>query len=182
MNSFVISDNGKFAAENVKVMWKNFSGAPDDFNPAGGKRSFTLVLEENVNGEAEIAEQLIAHGYNVKQRVGTNEDGTTSKWWTLNISVGWNKETGNGPTVILCRPGERPVKLNDITVGQLDKCKIGSIDIEVYPYEWHRSTGSGIKACCGGFKAEEIFDSKIDRYFAQACMEYDAMNNDSPFA
>lgn len=181
MKSFVINERGQFEAEDVKVMWKNFSGAPDDFNPAGGKRSFTLVLESSKEGEAEIAQQLIDHGYNVKKRIGTDEDGNPSPWWTLNIGVGWNKETGNGPTVILCRPGERPVKLNDLTVGMLDKCKIGSIDISVYKYEWHRGADSGFKACCGGFKCEEIFDSKIDKYFAEACMQYDAEHNDSPF-
>lgn len=183
MKNFVIDEKGRFSADDVKIMWKNFAGAPDDFNTAGGKRSFTLVMEE-AHDEAAIAQRLIEAGYNVKPRTGVNpETGEPEKWWTLNISVGFNPQTGNGPTVLLCRPGERPVKLNDVTISLLDKTKLTNICLDAYPYEWHRGAESGIKCCCAGFKADEYCDSRFERMFQMANAEYGSSEADetSPF-
>jgi len=52
--------NGNLNVERAAMIYKNFSGKPTKVNPAGGKRTFSLVLNE------EFAERLDAEGWNVK--------------------------------------------------------------------------------------------------------------------
>ena len=59
--------NGDLSVENAVIIWTNFEGRATKFNPNGGKRTFALVLTE------EVAEMLREEGWNVKTREGRDE-------------------------------------------------------------------------------------------------------------
>ena len=44
----------------AKIMFRNFSGKPDKFNPQGGRRIFSVRLTN------ELADNLKADGWNIK--------------------------------------------------------------------------------------------------------------------
>lgn len=182
MKNFNIDAKGKFQVDDAKVMWKNFSGNPDDFNENGGKRSFTLVLEEKDGPEDVAAAQaLIQFGYNVKERCSEDEDGMIDpetgnvklwRYWTLNIGVGFNKETGAGPDVFIIESGNY-TKLSENTIGLLDNYKTVNNCIDVYPYFWTRNAGKpsetkGIKACLSGAQFERLISSRFVENYNRA--------------
>lgn len=72
--------NGNLNVEHAGMIYKNFSGKPTRVNPAGGKRTFALVLNE------EYADRLSAQGWNVK--VKEVRDQLSEGEQTL--TVGWN--------------------------------------------------------------------------------------------
>ena len=45
---------------NVRIIFRNFAGAPTKFNPSGGKRTFSVLLNQNE------ADELSGMGFNVK--------------------------------------------------------------------------------------------------------------------
>lgn len=182
MKNFTINAKGSFSVDDAKIMWKNFAGAPDDFNDLGGKRSFTLVLEEKDGPEdVEAAMALKDFGYNIKERASEDENGTIDpatgevklwRYWTLNVGVGYNAQTGNGPDVFLVEGGKY-TKLSENTIGLLDKIKTFNNSIDVYPYFWTRNAGkpsetSGIKACLSGAQFEKLVSSRFVENYERA--------------
>ena len=59
-SKFELLINGNLNVENAAMIYKNFSGNPTRFNPGGGKRTFSLVLNR------EFGEKLSDMGWNVK--------------------------------------------------------------------------------------------------------------------
>ena len=59
-SKFELLVNGNLNVENAAMIYKNFSGNPTRVNPAGGKRTFSLVLN------ADYAEKLDSMGWNIK--------------------------------------------------------------------------------------------------------------------
>lgn len=59
-SKFELLINGNLNVENAAMIYKNFSGNPTRFNPAGGKRTFALVLSD------EYAPRLNDMGWNIK--------------------------------------------------------------------------------------------------------------------
>ena len=47
--------------ENARIIFRNLSGKPDKFNSRGGKRSFSVVIDD-----PKFAAQLKKEGWNVK--------------------------------------------------------------------------------------------------------------------
>ena len=54
--------------DGARIMFPNFSGAPDAFNKQGGKRYFTVKIDDQ-----EIADALLAEGWNVKIKAPREE-------------------------------------------------------------------------------------------------------------
>lgn len=78
-SKFEILTNGNLNVEQAGMIYKNFSGNPTQVNPAGGKRTFSLVLTK------EWAEHLNDAGWNVKvkevrDQLGENEKTRTVSW------------------------------------------------------------------------------------------------------
>jgi hypothetical protein len=59
-SKFEVLINGNLNVECAGMIYKNFSGKPTKVNPAGGKRTFSLVLTK------ELAERLSDMGWNIK--------------------------------------------------------------------------------------------------------------------
>lgn len=120
--------------KNARIMWRNFSGKPDKYNTAGGKRNFCLALDESV------VDEMIADGWNVKKREA--QDGYSAPLYYLPVEVSWKKEA---PKIVLIS-GDNRENLDELTVGVLDNVQIEKVDLSIEASQYNMSGRSGIKA------------------------------------
>ena len=120
--------------EGATIIWKNFSGERDKFNP--GKRGFSVVIDDAV-----MADELKQEGWNVKERPLQEGADTSEQEWTLPVKLNMNRYTQVWLIV-----GNHKTLLNEDTVAQLDVVDIVNCDISIRPYEWEMSGRTGITA------------------------------------
>ena len=114
------------------IRFRNFSGKPDQFNPAG-RREFTIIIDD-----PELVKVLRKDGWNVREREGREEGEMV---YSMKVGVNYN----NIPPKIVrvCKAGQVP--MNEETVGQLDFDEIKTFDLEISPYNWEVNGKSGVK-------------------------------------
>ena len=120
--------------EGATIIWKNFSGERDKFNP--GKRGFSVVIDDAV-----MADELRNEGWNVKERPLQEGADPSEQEWTLPVKLNMNRYTQVWLIV-----GNHKTLLNEDTVAQLDVVDIVNCDISIRPYEWEMSGRTGITA------------------------------------
>ena len=134
---------GNIALENVRIIFKNFSGKETKFNPAG-KRNFCVVIDDN-----DIASGLIVDGWNVRTLPARDEDEEPTHYMQVSFTF------GNYPPDIYLVKGDikggkfKPkskVRLDEDSIDILDYMEIESCDIVIRPYQWQVRDASGIKA------------------------------------
>lgn len=116
-NSIVIED--------AHILFSNFSGRPDKYNPNGGKRSFSIVLDP------KIAQDLSDRGWNVRTLRPREEGDEPTSY--LNVNVRFDVRP---PKVFMITDNENKVPLNETTIGELDYADIESVDVALNPYEY----------------------------------------------
>jgi hypothetical protein len=120
--------------EGANIIWKNFSGERDRFNP--GKRGFSVVIDDTV-----MADELKQEGWNVKERPLQEGADASEQEWTLPVKLNMNRYTQVWLIV-----GNHKTLLNEDTVAQLDVVDITDCDLSIRPYEWEMSGRTGITA------------------------------------
>lgn len=120
--------------EGANIIWKNFSGERDRFNP--GKRGFSVVIDDPV-----MADELKQEGWNVKERPLQEGADSSEQEWTLPVKLNMNRYTQVWLIV-----GNHKTLLNEDTVAQLDVVDITDCDLSIRPYEWEMSGRTGITA------------------------------------
>lgn len=120
--------------EGANIIWKNFSGERDRFNP--GKRGFSVVIDDTV-----MADELKQEGWNVKKRPLQEGADPSEQEWTLPVKLNMNRYTQ-----IWLIVGNHKTLLNEDTVAQLDVVDITDCDLSIRPYEWEMSGRTGITA------------------------------------
>ena len=120
--------------EGATIIWKNFSGERDKFNP--GKRGFSVVIDDTV-----MADELKQEGWNIKERPLQEGADPSEQEWTLPVKLNMNRYTQVWLIV-----GNHKTLLNEDTVAQLDVVDIVNCDISIRPYEWEMSGRTGITA------------------------------------
>jgi hypothetical protein len=120
--------------EGANIIWKNFSGERDKFNP--GKRGFSVVIDDAV-----MADELKQEGWNVKERPLQEGADPSEQEWTLPVKLNMNRYTQVWLIV-----GNHKTLLNEDTVAQLDVVDITDCDLSIRPYEWEMSGRTGITA------------------------------------
>lgn len=120
--------------EGANIIWKNFSGERDRFNP--GKRGFSVVIDDAV-----MADELKQEGWNVKERPLQEGADPSEQEWTLPVKLNMNRYTQVWLIV-----GNHKSLLNENTVAQLDVVDITDCDLSIRPYEWEMSGRTGITA------------------------------------
>lgn len=120
--------------EGANIIWKNFSGERDRFNP--GKRGFSVVIDDAV-----MADELKQEGWNVKERPLQEGADPSEQEWTLPVKLNMNRYTQVWLIV-----GNHKTMLNEDTVAQLDVVDITDCDLSIRPYEWEMSGRTGITA------------------------------------
>lgn len=120
--------------EGATIIWKNFSGERDKFNP--GKRGFSVVIDDTV-----MADELRQEGWNVKDRPLQEGADDSEQEWTLPVKLNMNRYTQVWLIV-----GNHKTLLDENTVSQLDVVDIVNCDISIRPYEWEMNGRTGITA------------------------------------
>lgn len=120
--------------EGAMIIWKNFSGERDKFNP--GKRGFSVVIDDTV-----MTDELRREGWNVKDRPLQEGADDSEQEWTLPVKLNMNRYTQVWLIV-----GNHKTLLNEDTVSQLDVVDIVNCDISIRPYEWKMNGRTGITA------------------------------------
>ena len=129
-----MSDVNNINIEEAIVIWKNFSGERDKFNP--GKRGFSVVIDD-----AAMAKELRNEGWNVKDRPLQEGADPSEQEWTLPVKLNMNRYTQVWLIV-----GNHKTLLDENTVAQLDVVDIVNCDISIRPYEWEMGGRTGITA------------------------------------
>ena len=120
--------------DGAMIIWKNFSGERDKFNP--GKRGFSVVIDDTV-----MADELRQEGWNVKDRPLQEGADDSEQEWTLPVKLNMNRYTQVWLIV-----GNHKTLLDEDTVSQLDVVDIVNCDISIRPYEWEMNGRTGITA------------------------------------
>ena len=162
--------NGDLSIENAVIIWTNFEGRPTKFNPAGGKRTFALVLNE------EMGEELKSEGWNIKYSE-PREEGDDILIYT---EIVVNMDSKYPPKVTLYsdfRGRKTANPLDADTISELDTINIENVDLVIHPYEHGRSAVARVK---GYAKAIYVTQGQ-DRYFEGKYDEYCYEPDETPF-
>lgn len=120
---------GILQIDDARITYKNFSGVGDKFNREGD-RNFALIIEDQ-----EIADALINDknkygvGWNVKIKPPREEGDDPFMYMQVKV-----KFTDYGPNVYL-KTGDRVNRLDEKTIGSLDKIRIQSVDLDIRSYD-----------------------------------------------
>lgn len=125
---------GNISMEGVRILFRNFAGEPDKYNKTGGKRTFSILLNE------ETAAQLMEEGWNIKPLRAREED--DEPHFHLPIEVSYKLY----PPRIYLIAGKRKTELKEDTVSTLDYAEISNVDITIRPYCWEVNEKCGVKA------------------------------------
>jgi hypothetical protein len=120
--------------EGVRIVFRNFEGRPDKFNP-NGNRSFHVVLDED---QAGLLEKM---GFNVKRKPPREEGDEPFNHLKVKVSF-----TGRPPRLVLVTSRGRTT-LDEETCEILDYADVNSVDLIINPYTWKNPLGeSGVSA------------------------------------
>jgi len=119
--------------EDVRIIFRNFSGAGDAFN-AEGNRNFNIILDD------ADAEAMRADGWNVKTKEPREEGDDPLHLLKVDVSY-----KARPPRVVMITSRGR-TNLDEAGVGALDWVNIKQTDLILNPYAWTVNGKSGIKA------------------------------------
>ena len=147
--------NETFEFENCKIIFRNFEGRQQKFNPPG-KRNFCLVINP------ADADELAAAGFNVKTTNPKREDDVPENYIKVNV----NYATSKNPPKIYMIAGRRKTLLTEQTVGELDYADIKHIDLIISSYPWKQDDGSqgGLSAYVSKMYVEIVEDRFAEKY------------------
>lgn len=134
----------------VTILFRNFSKAPDKFNPEGPRNAnFWVVLEP------EKAQELIEEGFNVKQK--ENRDGDLE--YRLQVSV-----SDLYPPTIVKVCGKVKTSLDKETMATLDRDELEKVDLVLSKGKWEFGGKTGVKAWLDKGYFTIVKDKFDDRY------------------
>lgn len=135
--------------ENARVLFKNFSGTPSDFNRDGVK-TCSIILPP------DLADQLSAEGWNVRAYQRNPEEPPV---FFTELAINF----GGRPPMIYRVAGNTKTLLDENTIKVLDAEDIVYVDVVVSPYQWSVGAKSGIKGYVHTMYAvveEDVFAGK----------------------
>ena len=121
---------------NVRIIFRNFAGAPTRFNAAGGKRTFSILLNEME------AQELRSMGFNVKALKQRDPDDDPA--FHLPVEVSYRVKPPR--IVFISNQGRKRTVIDEDTVGLIDYTEIEKIDLTINPYQWEMENARGVKA------------------------------------
>ncbi len=154
VSKFELLINGNLNVENAAMIYKNFTGKPTRVNPAGGKRTFSLILS------SEFAERLNEMGWNVKVKEVRDqlEEGETTRTVSWNDYVNMYRNDFDHALIyteiVVNENSEYPPKIYKVSEFngektmallpaeqwyRLDESELMGVDISIHPYTHGRS-------------------------------------------
>lgn len=141
--------------ENARIVFRNLSGKPDKFNSKGGKRSFSVVIDD-----PKFAKELKKEGWNVKDfKPRKDEEGDPGSF--LQVKVLYSERSN--PHIYLCTKKNKTM-LNEETVGSLDYAEISSVDLVIRPFEYDVNGKQGVAAYVKTMYVNVVEDEFADKY------------------
>jgi hypothetical protein len=137
--------------ENAKLQFRNFSGKPGDFNPAG-RRNFCVFLDR------DLAEKLKSDGWNVKYLKPRDPDENPQAYLQVAISY----EHVPPKIVLITKKNKTLLKEDDLPI--LDWCEIASADVLINPYHWEYLNKTGLKAYAKDVYITIVEDLLAEKY------------------
>lgn len=147
--------NNILQIDDARIIFRNFSGAPSKFNREGD-RNFAVIIPEQ-----EIADALIAEGWNVKIKP-PREDGDTPFMY-LPVKIKFNDR---GPRVYL-KSGSNIIRLDEESISCLDNVDIIGVDLDIRPYDWNVNGMEGRTAYLQSIQVTQEVDRFYDQYEKQ---------------
>lgn len=123
--------------EGARLISRNFQGKQTTFN-AEGNRNFGVLIDD------ELADDLLADGWNVKYLTPRSGDPADHKQAWLPVKV----KFGKIPPVVVLINSMGKIKLDESTIGQLDWSVIKNADLIIRPYNYPAMKGrsAGVSA------------------------------------
>lgn len=151
-----MSEIKNIVADDATIIWRNFAGNPDNFNPKGGKRQFNLVIDP-----ADV-DDLIDEGWNIKHREPREGvEGDTLYYLPVRV----NYEGKRPPKIyLITERKKKKTLLDESTVASLDYAEIINVDLVVSPYPWSFNGKSGISAYLQTMYVTIAEDEFADKY------------------
>ena len=143
---------GILQIDDARIIYRNFAGAGSKYNREGD-RNFAVIIPEK-----EMADALIAEGWNVKVKPPRDED--EDPFMFLPIKVKFNDR---GPNAYL-QTGARMNRLDEESIACLDDVDIISVDMDVRPYDWEVNGKAGRTAYLQSIKVIQEIDRFAARY------------------
>ena len=136
---------------NARLIFRNFSGKPDEFNK-NGERKFGVIIDP------EKVDELKSDGWNIKN-TRPNEDGEVLYYLIVKVQYSEYRH----PNVFLITH-ERKVALEEYNVSQIDTSDLVEVNLVIQPYYWEVNGKSGIKAYLKTGYFEIQSDSFAEKY------------------
>ena len=116
--------NHMLEIKDARIINKNFAGIEKQYNPTG-KRTFCVILDNPIE-----AQKLSEDGWNIRILKPTDEfpDGG----YMLPVEARF----GEYPPVIWVRRGGKPIQMDEVTVGELDRLRFTNAAMLVSGSEW----------------------------------------------
>lgn len=124
---------GRATLENVRTVFRNFSGKEGQYNRAGD-RNFAVLLPE------DVAQAMEADGWNVKYLPAREEGESDQAYIKVKLNYGTRP-----PTVVMIGSRGR-VNLSENEVGMLDWAQFKNVDLIISPYHYNINGRTGVTA------------------------------------
>lgn len=122
-----------FMIEDARIIFRNFSGKEGQYNREGD-RNFAVVLPD------DIAEQMLADGWNVRALVSREEGDPDTPY--VQVSVNFKNRP---PRVVMITSTAR-TNLGEDSIEVLDWAEFAVVDLICRGYEWDVNGKQGTKA------------------------------------
>lgn len=150
--NITFAPRGILQIDDARIIYRNFSGLGSKFNREGD-RNFAVIISNQ-----EIADALIAEGWNVKIRPPREEG--DEPFMYLPVKVKFNDR---GPIVYL-KTGKAMNKLDEESIDCLDHVDILSVDMDIRPYDWEVNGKVGRSAYLQSICVTQEVDRFADRF------------------
>ena len=138
--------------DDARIIFKNFSGEESKFNRAGD-RNFAVRIDD-----AELADQLIADGWNVTVKPPKEEG--DDPYMYIKVKIKFNDR---GPKVFL-RSGKHVRRLSEQNIGLLDSIDISRVDLDLRAYDWEVNGKTGRTAYLDSINVEQNLN-RFEEYY-----------------
>lgn len=127
------TDVPNISIDNAQIRFRNFTGEPTKFDKAGGKRTFSVILD------AEMADKLRDDGWNVKS---WEPEGADEPIYHLPVEISYKIY----PPKVWMISGNKKTMLQEDTISALQYAEFTKVQLIIRPYCWEVNGKSGIKA------------------------------------
>lgn len=119
--------------DNAQIRFRNFTGEPTKFDKAGGKRTFSVILDP------DMADKLRDDGWNVKS---WEPEGADEPIYHLPVEISYKIY----PPKVWMISGNKKTMLQEDTISALQYAEFTKVQLIIRPYCWEVNGKSGIKA------------------------------------